>query len=63
MPAQTKTTKYEHVIPQLVAIDESKILACSLSSTPQILRQVAIAELIAGMRKTTVSLVPEAPFN
>ena len=30
LPAQNKTTKYEHVIPQLVAIEESRdIEACS----------------------------------
>ena len=26
LPPQNKTTKYEHVIPQLVAIEESKVI-------------------------------------
>ena len=47
LPAQNKTTKYEHVIPQLVAIEESRDIEAGL----------AIAELIAGMKTPTVSLV------
>ena len=47
LPAQNKTTKYEHVIPQLVAIEERRDIEAGL----------AIAELIAGMKTPTVSLV------
>ena len=61
LPAQTKTTKYEHVIPQLVAIDESKdiegLLIILNTVGGDIEAGLAIAELIAGMRKPTVSLV------
>ncbi|HHW46315.1 MAG TPA: peptidase S14 [Clostridiales bacterium] len=61
LPPQNKTTKYEHVIPQLVAIEEDP----SIEGLIIILNTVggdveaglAIAELIAGMKKPTVSLV------
>ena len=61
LPSQNKTTKYEHVIPQLVAIEEDK----SIEGLIIILNTVggdveaglAIAELIAGMKTPTVSLV------
>ena len=61
LPSDTKTTKYEHVIPQLVAIEEDK----SIEGLIIILNTVggdveaglAIAELIAGMKTPTVSLV------
>ena len=57
----TKTTKYEHVIPQLVAIEQDP----SIEGLMIILNTVggdveaglAIAELISGMKKPTVSLV------
>ena len=61
LPSQNKTTKYEHVIPQLVAIEEDE----SIDGLIIILNTVggdveaglAIAELIAGMKTPTVSLV------
>ncbi len=61
LPSQNKTTKYEHVIPQLVAIEEDT----SIDGLIIILNTVggdveaglAIAELIAGMKTPTVSLV------
>lgn len=61
LPSQNKTTKYEHVIPQLVAIEEDP----SIEGLIIILNTVggdveaglAIAELVAGMSKPTVSLV------
>ena len=61
LPPQNKTTKYEHVIPQLVAIEQDP----SIEGLMIILNTVggdveaglAIAELIAGMRKPSVSLV------
>ena len=58
---QNKTTKYEHVIPQLVAIEESPDIAALLIVLNTVGGDVeaglAIAELIAGMKKPTVSLV------
>jgi len=61
LPPQNKTTKYEHLIPQLVAIEEDK----SINGLLLILNTVggdveaglAIAEMIASMSKPTVSLV------
>ena len=57
----TKTTKYEHVIPQLVAIEEDpkiKGLIIILNTVGgDIEAGLGIAELVAGMRKPTVSLV------
>ena len=58
---QNKTTKYEHIIPALVAIEQDRIVEGLLI----ILNTVggdgeaglAIAELIAGMKTPTVSLV------
>lgn len=58
---QNKTTKYEHVIPQLVAIEEDpkiKGLIIILNTVGgDVEAGLAIAELIAGMRTPTVSLV------
>jgi len=61
LPPQNKTTKYEHVIPQLVAIQESpdiKGLIMILNTVGgDVEAGLAIAELISGMKKPTVSLV------
>lgn len=61
LPPQNKTTKYEHVIPQLVAIEEStdiKGLIIILNTVGgDIEAGLAIAELISGMQTPTVSLV------
>ncbi|MEG1779236.1 MAG: ATP-dependent Clp protease proteolytic subunit [Oscillospiraceae bacterium] len=61
LPPQNKTTKYEHVIPQLVAIEqdpEIKGLLILLNTVGgDVEAGLAIAELIAGMKKPTVSLV------
>lgn len=61
LPAQNKTTKYEHVIPQLVAIEESSeiegLIIILNTVGGDIEAGLAIAELIAGMEKPTVSLV------
>ena len=61
LPAQNKTTKYEHVIPQLAAIEESseiKGLLILLNTVGgDVEAGLAIAELISGMKKPTVSLV------
>lgn len=60
-PPQNKTTKYEHVIPQLVAIEEDNridgLLVILNTVGGDIEAGLAIAELMAGMKKPTVSLV------
>lgn len=61
LPSENKTTKYEHVIPQLVAIEESReiegLLILLNTVGGDIEAGLALAELIAGMKKPTVSLV------
>lgn len=61
LPAQNKTTKYEHVIPQLVAIEESDeidgLIMILNTVGGDIEAGLAIAELVAGMTTPTVSLV------
>lgn len=61
LPETTKTTKYEHVIPQIAAIEESPdidgLLILINTVGGDIEAGLAIAELIAGMKKPTVSLV------
>jgi len=61
LPPQNKTTKYEHVMPQLAAIEESPdiggLLVLLNTVGGDIEAGLAIAELIAGMKKPTVSLV------
>ena len=56
-----KTTKYEHVIPQIAAIEESEeidgLLVLLNTVGGDIEAGLAIAEMIAGMKKPTVSLV------
>ncbi|MEE0840251.1 MAG: ATP-dependent Clp protease proteolytic subunit [Acutalibacteraceae bacterium] len=58
---QSKTTKYEHVIPQLVAIEEDAnidgLLVILNTVGGDVEAGLAIAELISGMKKPTVSLV------
>lgn len=60
-PPQNKTTKYEHVIPQLVAIEEDNridgLLVILNTVGGDIEAGLAIAELMAGMSKPSVSLV------
>ncbi len=61
LPEQSKTTKYEHVIPQLVAIEESQeiegLLIILNTVGGDVEAGLAIAELISGMKKPTVSFV------
>lgn len=61
LPGDNKTTKYEHVLPQLVAIEESTeiegLLILLNTVGGDIEAGLAIAEMIAGMHKPTVSLV------
>ncbi len=61
LPNQNKTTKYEHVIPQLVAIEENPeiegLLIVLNTVGGDVEAGLALAELIAGLSKPTVSLV------
>ena len=61
LPEDTKSTKYEHVLPLLAALEEApevKGLLILLNTVGgDVEAGLAIAELIAGMRKPTVSLV------
>lgn len=61
LPPQNKTTKYEHVIPQLVKIEESPDIDALLiilnTMGGDVEAGLAIAEMIAGMKKPAVSLV------
>ena len=61
LSANTKTTKYEHVLPQLAAIEESdeiKGLLVLLNTVGgDVEAGLAIAEMIASLSKPTVSLV------
>lgn len=58
---QNKTTKYEHMIPRLVAVEQDKnvdgLLLILNTVGGDIEAGLAIAELIAGMKKPTVSLI------
>lgn len=61
LPPDTKATKYEHVIPLLVAIEENPeiegLIIILNTVGGDVEAGLAIAELIAGMKKPTVSLV------
>ena len=60
-PEQNKTTKYEHLLPMLVAMEESKevkgVLVLLNTMGGDVEAGLAIAELIASMETPTVSLV------
>jgi len=60
-PDNVKTTKYEHILPLLAGIEESDeidgLLLLLNTVGGDIEAGLAIAEMIAGMRKPTVSLV------
>jgi len=61
LPPQNKTTKYEHVIPQLVAAEQSpKVegVLCILNTVGgDVEAGLAIAEMIASLSKPVVTLV------
>lgn len=61
LPETAKTTKYEHLLPLLAGIEESDeidgLLLLLNTVGGDIEAGLAIAELIAGMKKPTVSLV------
>lgn len=60
-PDQTKTTKYEHVLPLLAKLEEAEevdgVLFLLNTVGGDVEAGLAIAELIAGMTKPTVSIV------
>ena len=60
-PETAKTTKYEHVLPLLAGIEESEdidgLLLLLNTVGGDIEAGLAISEMIAGMKKPTVSLV------
>lgn len=61
LPPQNKTTRYEHVIPQLVAVEENpqiKGLLIVLNTVGgDVEAGLALAEMIASLSKPTVSIV------
>ncbi|MEA5153151.1 MAG: ATP-dependent Clp protease proteolytic subunit [Oscillospiraceae bacterium] len=61
LPDDAKSTKYEHVLPLIAAIEESPeiegLLILLNTMGGDVEAGLAIAELIAGMKKPTVSLV------
>lgn len=61
LPDDVKTTKYEHVLPLIAAVEESPeikgLLILLNTMGGDVEAGLAIAELIAGMTKPTVSLV------
>ncbi|MBR1422065.1 MAG: ATP-dependent Clp protease proteolytic subunit [Ruminococcus sp.] len=61
LPADNKTTKYEHIIPTLVSVEQDRsiegLLIILNTVGGDVEAGLAIAELIASMSKPTVSLV------
>lgn len=61
LPPHIKTTRYEHVLPLLASVEESQevdgLLVLLNTAGGDIEAGLGIAEMIAGMRKPSVSLV------
>jgi ATP-dependent protease ClpP protease subunit len=61
LPPQNKTTKYEHLIPQLVAIEQNPkiegLLVILNTVGGDVEAGLAIAEMLASLSKPTVSVV------
>ncbi|MDR3540155.1 MAG: ATP-dependent Clp protease proteolytic subunit [Desulfosporosinus sp.] len=61
LPAQSKTTKYEHVIPQLLAVEQNPkvegILVILNTAGGDVEAGLAIAEMLGSISKPSVSLV------
>ena len=61
LPSDTKTTKYEHIMPLLAAVEESEEVEALLillnTVGGDIEAGLALSELIASMKKPTASLV------
>ncbi|MDD4803045.1 MAG: ATP-dependent Clp protease proteolytic subunit [Syntrophomonas sp.] len=61
LPPQNKTTRYEHIIPQLVAVEENPqirgLLVVLNTVGGDVEAGLALAEMIASLSKPTVSIV------
>ena len=61
LPPQNKTTKYEHIIPQIVAIEQNPkiegLLLVLNTVGGDVEAGLAISEMVASLSKPTVSLV------
>jgi ATP-dependent protease ClpP protease subunit len=61
LPPQNKATKYEHIIPQILAVEESSeiegLLLILNTVGGDVEAGLAISELVASMKKPSVSLV------
>lgn len=61
LPSNSKTTKYEHILPQLASIEDSQeiegVLVLLNTVGGDVESGLAIAEMIASLSKPTVSLV------
>ena len=61
LPPQNKATKYEHIIPQILAVEESPdiegVLLILNTVGGDVEAGLAISELVASMKKPSVSLV------
>lgn len=61
LPPQHKTTKYEHVLPQLIAIEQNPkiegVIILLNTVGGDVEAGLALAEMIASMSKPTVSIV------
>ncbi|PRS77264.1 translocation-enhancing protein TepA [Bacillus sp. LNXM65] len=61
LPPQNKTTKYEHVIPQIVAVEQNPkiegLLIILNTVGGDVEAGLAIAEILASLSKPTVSIV------
>jgi ATP-dependent protease ClpP protease subunit len=61
LPEDVKSTKYEHILPMIAAIEEAEDIDALLillnTMGGDVEAGLAIAELIAGMKKPTASLV------
>ena len=61
LPAQSKTTKYEHIIPQLLAVEQNPkvegILVVLNTAGGDVEAGLAIAEMLSSLSKPSVSLV------
>ena len=61
LPDDVKTTKYEHILPTIAAVEESPEITAMLillnTAGGDVEAGLAIAEMIAGMQKPTASLV------
>jgi len=61
LPAQSKTTKYEHIIPQLLAVEQNPNIEGTLvilnTAGGDVEAGLAISEMLSSLSKPSVSLV------